>query len=46
VRLRELRGGDPAERKHPLVQARGIGEEAWHLPIVPVTVETVQQLLT
>ena len=46
VRLRELLGGHPAEGQRARIEAGGVGKEIWHRPIVPVTVEIVQQLLT
>ncbi len=46
VLLGEVRCFEPAEREHACVHAGGVREEIWHRPIVPVTVETVQQLLT
>ena len=46
VLRREARRVEAAEREHPCVHAGGVREEIWHRPIVPVTVETVQQLLT
>jgi hypothetical protein len=46
MRLRELLRGHPAEGQRARIEAGGVGKEIWHRPIVPVTVEIVQQLLT
>ena len=46
VLLGERLGGDPAEAERGPFEGGGVGEQAWHPPIVPVSMEAVQQLLT
>ena len=46
VLARQGLGRDAAEAQGARFEARRVGEELWHRPIVPVTVETVKQLLT
>jgi hypothetical protein len=37
---------DPAERQPRAVDAGGVGEKLQHVPIVPVSMRHVEQLLT
>ena len=46
VRLCELLRRHSAEGQRARIEASRVGKEIWHRPIVPVTVEIVQQLLT